>query len=119
MLCGVWLTSRLLVCTWTKFMQVGFGNVLPPVLSKLELRDVLLQQSRSVVLTPWSEFLVSPESSCAASVRGEQAFVVVLPRTFCSKPILQDQIEVHFLKQRWMQAAFQTQRKMLPAPISG
>lgn len=99
MLCGVWLSSRLLACTWTKFLQVGFGYVPPPVLSELELQDVLLQQSRSVVLTPCSEFLVSPESSRAAAVRGEQAFVVVLPRTFSSKPILQEQTEVHFLKQ--------------------
>lgn len=66
-----------------------------------------------------SEFLVSPESSCAAAVRGEEAFVVVLLRTFSSKPILQEQTEVRFLKQRWMQAAFQSQRKMLPASISG
>lgn len=30
----------------TKFLQVGIGYLLPPVLPKLEMQDLLLQQSK-------------------------------------------------------------------------
>lgn len=59
------------------------------------------------MLTLCSVTFFFPESSYAAVVRGKGAFVVAHQRTFSSKIVLQEKTEVHFLKQRWMQAAFQ------------
>lgn len=70
------------------------------MLSKLEIHYLLLQQRKECCADAvLCDFLFFPESSYAAVVRGKEAFVVVHPRTFSSKIVLQEKTVVHFLKQ--------------------